>query len=57
MRLRECTCGSGEWPEAQYDGYGIFMCYTCLKCYYKKMKGFRKDIRERYDTDEQIEPE
>ena len=40
---------------AQYDGYGIFLTYTCPKCHREKMQGFRADIRERYDTDEMIE--
>ncbi len=56
MTLRKCTCGSGLQPEEQYDGYNIFLCYTCEKCYTSKMKGYRSDIRERYDIDEQIEP-
>ena len=55
--LRECHCGSGEFPEAQYDGHGIFLTYTCSKCEKAKMAGFRPDIREAYETDEQIEPE
>ncbi len=55
MPLTECNCGSGEFPEAQYDGYGIFLCYTCDKCHKERMKGFRSDINERYETDEPIE--
>ena len=54
-RLRECPCGSGRWPEANHDGYGIFMCYSCPKCHAEKMRGYRDDIHERYETDEQIE--
>lgn len=42
---------------AQYDGHGIFLTYTCPKCYREKMAGFRADIRDRYDTDEMIEDE
>lgn len=57
MPRRECTCGSGEFPTAQKDGYGIFLCYTCSKCEADKMARFRPDIRSRYDTDEQIEPD
>jgi hypothetical protein len=57
MNLRSCTCGSGEFPESRYDGYGIFLCYTCSKCEKKKMAGFRPDIMERYKCDEPIEPE
>jgi hypothetical protein len=57
MSLRSCTCGSGLPPESQFDGYNIFLCYTCSKCYAKKMKGYRSDIHERYECDEPIEPE
>ena len=52
-----CTCGSGERREPQYDGYGIFLCYTCAQCYKRKMAGYRADIGERYETDDQIEPD
>ena len=54
---RTCPCGSGLPRTAQYDGYGIFLCYTCDRCEKKRMAEFRPDIRTRYDTDEQIEPE
>jgi len=54
-RLQECPCGSGEFPDALHDGYGIFMCYACSKCERAKLAKFRSDIFERYDTDEQIE--
>jgi hypothetical protein len=54
-RLTKCPCGSGEYPDAQHDGYGIFLCYTCPKCERAKLSEFRADIFERYDTDEPIE--
>jgi hypothetical protein len=54
-RLQQCPCGSGEFPEALKDGYGIFLCYACPKCKRGKLAGFRPDIMTRYDTDEQIE--
>jgi hypothetical protein len=41
--------------EAQYDGYGIFLTYTCYKCHKSKMSGFRADIMEPYECDEPIE--
>jgi hypothetical protein len=50
-----CACGSGECREAKYDGYGIFLTYTCPKCYREKMRGFRSDIDDRYECDEAIE--
>lgn len=49
-----CPCGSGELREAQYDGYGIFLTYTCHKCHDQKISGYRSDIHEAYDTDEEI---
>jgi len=54
-RLQHCPCGSGEYPEAQFDGYGIFLTYTCRKCERRKMQEFRPDIRTRYECDEPIE--
>jgi hypothetical protein len=54
-RLQQCPCGSGEYPDAQHDGYGIFLCYTCPKCEREKFSHYRADIFERYETDEQIE--
>jgi hypothetical protein len=56
-RLQQCPCGSGAYPEALHDGYGIFLCYACPKCRAKKIARFRKDIFWRYETDEPIEPE
>lgn len=55
MPLTECPCGSGEFPEPQYDGYGIYLCSTCDKCHPEKMRGYRSDINEQYETDEQID--
>jgi hypothetical protein len=54
-RLQECPCGSGEFPSALHDGYGIFLCYACDKCEKKKLARFRPDIMDRYECDEQIE--
>jgi len=55
MPLKFCPCGSQERPRALYDGHGIYMCLVCDKCEARKMKGFRPDIMERYDTDEPID--
>jgi predicted RNA-binding protein YlxR (DUF448 family) len=55
---KPCPCGSGLWREAQYDGRGIFLCYTCNKCYQAKMKTYNPVILDYYtqaDVDEQIE--
>lgn len=50
-----CTCGSGKQRFAKYDGYGIFLTYVCDKCEEEKMKQYRSDIAEQYDTDEPID--
>lgn len=50
-----CPCGSGEYKEKNFDGYGIFLCYTCPKCEDEKLSRYRPDIHERYECDEQIE--
>jgi len=55
QRLQQCWCGSGEYPNANYDGHGIFLCYSCSKCHAEKMKGYRPDIFESYECDEPIE--
>ena len=41
-QLLDCPCGSGKPPSAQVDGYGIFLCYTCDKCY-KEWMDYRSD--------------
>ena len=43
-RLQKCTCGSGEYPHAEHDARGIFLCYTCSKCYDERMSGYRQDV-------------
>ena len=50
----QCNCGSKKWKEAQYDGHGLFLTYTCEDCHAKKMSGFRQDIHEFYDAEENI---
>ena len=54
-RLQQCPCGSKEFPEAQHDGHGIFLCYTCSKCERRKMATYRPDIHTRYEADEPID--
>lgn len=53
----KCACGSEEYREAIYDGYGIFLIYACNACRQKKLKHFREDIFEKYECDEPIEEE
>lgn len=56
-RLSECPCGSGKYPSVTYDGYGIFMFYSCDKCHEAQLRKFRPDIFERYECDEPIDAE
>jgi len=43
-RLKECPCGSGEYPEDIVDARGIFVAYVCDKCRKEKLSGYRSDI-------------
>jgi hypothetical protein len=52
---KPCQCGSGLEREAQYDGYGIFLCNTCAKCHDQQLSKYRSDIFDCYECDEQIE--
>jgi len=52
---RDCPCGSGERCKAVYDGYDIFLFYSCSKCFVEKRRKYRADIFERYECDEPIE--
>ena len=53
--MKKCTCGSGKEREAQFDGYGIFLCYTCDDCHKERMSMYRKDIKQRYTAEEPID--
>jgi len=57
MRNRTCTCGSGLPAKQHFDGYGIYIFIACSRCYSDKRARFRKDIFERYETDEPIDDE
>lgn len=50
-----CRCGSGKFPYWERDGYGIPLVKCCDDCRAEKLKGFRPDVKERYDCDEPIE--
>lgn len=56
-RLRECPCGSGEFPDALHDARGIFCAYVCSKCEATKRAKFRPEIfsDSQYATDEPVE--
>jgi len=53
--MAECNCGSGNCKYPLYDGYRIFLCYACESCEDEKLKQFRGDIMDNYETDEPIE--
>ena len=58
MHPSECRCGSGEYPEAEFDAQGIFLCYACSKCKAEKLSHYRPEILTGYtqeDVDEPIE--
>jgi hypothetical protein len=54
---KPCSCGSGKNRCAIYDGYNIFLTFTCEDCHEKRISRFRPDIFTRYKTEERIEPE
>ncbi len=56
--LSECPCGSGLFPERQFDAQGIYLCLTCEKCEAEKLSRYRPEILSGYsqtDVDEPIE--
>jgi hypothetical protein len=55
-RLQQCPYGSGEFPDAQHDARGIFLCYTCRKCEREKLSRHRPEVLTDW-ADESIEPE
>ena len=54
-RVTLCHCNSGLHSEEVFDGHGIYLCRVCDKCKDERLKGFRSDIFDNYQTDEQIE--
>ena len=52
-----CNCGSGLPSEEMRDGHGIYLTRACEECRAEKLKEFRLDIFEPYETEEPIEPE
>jgi len=55
-RLSECSCGSGEYPDAQHDARGIFLCYTCPECEKEKLSAFRPDVLTDPNYDHCVKP-
>lgn len=57
-RLQQCPCGSGEYPYALTDAFGIFCCYTCEKCEEDQEARYRPEIfTGPYEADEAIDEE
>ena len=56
---KQCSCGSGEIQEAEYDARGIFLTYACDKCRNERLSRFRPEVLTdpNYECDEAIEPE
>jgi hypothetical protein len=56
-RLQQCPYGSGEFPDAQHDARGIFLCYTCPKSEAEKLSHYRPDVLtdSNYWADEAID--
>lgn len=52
----ECSCGSGEPREPEYDAQGIFLCYVCSQCREEKLSGYRPEILTGYDQSDVDEP-
>ena len=54
---KQCSCGSGEYQEAEYDARGLFLTYACSKCRKERLSKFRPDVLTdpNYWTDEPIE--
>jgi hypothetical protein len=56
---RECSCGSGEIQQAEYDARGIFLTYACDQCRKERLSHYRPEVLtdSNYECDEPIEPE
>jgi len=52
MALKECPCGSGEWPNVEYDARGIGLGYMCHVCRKEKLARYRPEVLTdpHYDT-------
>ena len=60
MPITECPCGSGEYPDREYDAQGIYLCLCCDHCRKEKLSHYRPEILSGYsqaDVDEPIEAE
>ena len=56
MSERTCDCGSGEYPQWEYDAQGIPLCLVCPKCRQKKLSRYRPCILTGYNQNDVAEP-
>lgn len=52
---RLCDCDSGAPSYWLNDGYGIPLCRACPNCEASKLKRYRADINEAYESFEPID--
>jgi hypothetical protein len=57
MWLQECSCGSGQCPQAKHDARGIFLTFACDACEESKLAQFRPEVLTdpNYECDEAID--
>jgi len=57
MEERMCSCGSGLYPEPEYDARGIYLTRACDRCRKEKLSGFRPEVLSNpsYEVDEPID--
>lgn len=57
--LNKCYCGSGLRAPERLDARGIFLNYSCDKCWPEKKKQYRPEVLDdpNYYADEPIEEE
>ena len=57
MRMRKCTCGSGDYGTEVYDARGIYVCIVCDACEREKRSHYRPEIFTDcgYATDEPVD--
>ena len=50
--IKECNCGSGEFPREVYDAQGIYLTIVCSKCEKEKLSRYRPEILTGYSQDD-----
>ena len=54
-KVQTCSCGSDHAPYWFNDGHGIPLFKGCPRCAKNKLKGYRSDIMDSYQSDEPID--